>query len=224
MCTLGARRISKHFLIFKNRDRLETLHTRIILEEGRTKKILAVDEKGHCEGLNQHGIGFVESSLNPRSSMKYKLVSDIGREILNKDNIDDAIKVIEKENISGNLIISDGSRAYIVERAPDGFSATRIMEQGAITNHSIRLDSGNRPKEKNDYESSRERLSRAKELVRGIRNRKDIEGFLSDRHGKHSIYNEHTLCSYIIDPMKREIVFYKSRPDRTKPETTRINS
>ena len=65
MCTLGAKKIKGSFFLFKNRDLECRVDTRLKRENGKTKKLLAVDQHGHCEGMNEYGIGFVEATLQP---------------------------------------------------------------------------------------------------------------------------------------------------------------
>lgn len=216
MCTLGARKIQGRFCLFKNRDRADNVNTRVVVQDDKIRKLLIVDEKSHLEGLNEFGIGFVEATLSPHGIRKYKTVSQIGRRILNQKTIKNAIEVIKRNKISSNILISDGRSSYIIERTPNEFSVTRLIKQGVLTNHSLKLDRRNGPKKEKDMISSKKRLMRGRILVKGINDLKDIENFLSDKKDvPYSIRNLHTKCSYIYNLHEKKILFYVSIPNET---------
>lgn len=217
MCTLGAKKIDGKFIIFKTRDRSDKVSTRIIKETiNGIRTILIVDEKGHCEGMNEYGISFVESSLWPYGIKKFRHVSYIGRKILKQKTLDGAIGLIQRNKISSNVIVSDGIRAFIIERTPSQFDARILRVGGVITNHSIRLDHRNLPKTEEGQKASKGRLRRARALIKDISSIKDIEVFLSDKDGKYPIYNKHTISSYIFDPSARKLFLYRKEPLTSK--------
>lgn len=213
MCTIGAKKINGNFYLFKNRDRSDYVNTKIITENN-VRKILIVDEKKHCEGLNEYGVGFIEATLSPYGIKSYKTVSQIGRKMLNQNTIDDMIEVVRRNKISSNIIVSDGNKSYIVERTPKEISVTKILNYGVITNHSLNLDSRNGPKKDIGRKSSEIRLSKAKSLVKDVCSIKDIENLLSDKTGEFKIYNHTTLCSFIFDLINKKILFYNSIPNK----------
>lgn len=215
MCTLGAKKIQGYFYLFKNRDRIDNVNTRVVVQNDKIKKLLIIDEKSHLEGLNEFGIGFVEATLSPHGIKKYRTVSQIGGRILNQKTIKNAIEIIKQNKISSNILISDGKSSYIVERTPNEFLVTRLVKQGVLTNHSLKLDRRNGPKKEKDMISSKKRLMRGRILVKGINDLKDIENFLSDKKDEpYSIYNLHTKCSYIYNLHEKKIVFYGSIPNK----------
>ena len=218
MCTLGAKKIRGKFYLFKTRDLKHNIPTRIVVEKKEVKKILVIDKNNHCEGLNEYGIGFVEATLKPHSDKRYLQPSSIGRKILNQTNLNDALNVISKYKISGNIIISDSKNAIIAERTPSEFAFTKIRDQGIITNHSIKLDKRKGSKKKANGVSSIRRYYRAKELVKEIKDLKGVERLLSDTRNspKFSIHNIKTRCSFIYELNKREILFYKKIPIKSR--------
>ena len=214
MCTIGAKKINEKYIIFKNRDRSDNVHTKIIFEDNGIKKLLIVDEKSHCEGLNEYGLCFIETTLSPHCTRKYNTVSGLGRRILNQKNIVDAIDIIKRNKISSNIIISDGKVAFTVERTPSEIAITKLRNYGVITNHSIKLNKLNGPKDNASRKSSVMRFNRAKKLVKAINNNNNnIKKVLSDTYGRYPIYNEFTICSYILDPIKKQICFFDSKPN-----------
>lgn len=213
MCTIGAKKINENYIIFKNRDRIDNVHTKIIFEDDGVKKLLIVDEKAHCEGLNEYGLCFIETTLSPHCARKYNTVSRLGRRILNQKNIVDAIDIIKRNKISSNIIISDGKVAFTVERTPSEIAITKLKDYGVITNHSIKLNKLNGPKGNASRKSSVMRFNRAKKLVKEINNYNNIKKVLSDTRGRYPIYNEFTICSYILDPIKKQICFFDSKPN-----------
>lgn len=214
MCTLGGSKINGYFYLFKNRDLLSNVKTRVIQESEAVRKFVITDHRNHCEGLNRHGIGFVEASLEPYGRKHCRTFSSVGRKILNQSDVRDAISVISRHRISGNIILSDGRSAFIIERTPDNMAVTEIGQHGVITNHSIKLDKRNHPSVERYRILSEKRYKRASKLVGGIRNVADVERFLSDtRNGpEFSIHNELTRCSFIYDLKGREVLFYDKLP------------
>ncbi|MFA6524084.1 MAG: carcinine hydrolase/isopenicillin-N N-acyltransferase family protein [Candidatus Paceibacterota bacterium] len=223
MCTLAAKKINNKFFIFKNRDLGWNAKTRIIKENKKVKKLLVVDERGHCEGLNEYGIGLIEATLQPYPRIRYKTPSQIARRVLDQSNINDAIKIIENNKISANIIISDGKVAFIVEKTPYEFALIKIKTEGAITNLSLKLNHKNGAKLASLRESAKLRYERAKKIIKKIRKFSDIQKFLSDKEGwpANSICRGYpwwipTRCSFIYDLKNKTIFFCKTRPDKGK--------
>lgn len=213
MCTIGAKKINEYFTLFKNRDRIDKVHTKIIFEKKGVKKLLITDEKSHCEGLNEFGLCFIETTLSPYCTKKYKTVSQIGRRLLDQKKILDAIEIIKRNKISSNIIISDGYSAYLVERTPSEFEMTKLRKEGVITNHSLKLNNLNGPKDTNSRKSSIIRFNRAKKLIKNVSNIQDIKTILSDNEGKYPIYNNYTICSYVLNPIRKQIIFFENKPN-----------
>jgi hypothetical protein len=229
MCTLGAKKIKNSFLIFKNRDREYKVDTRVVKENGKTRKLLIVDQRGHCEGLNEYGLGFVEATLSPYPRVKCRSISQIARKILDQNNIDDAIDIIKNNKISTNLIISDAKKAYILEKTPYEFALTGIKKEGVITNLSLKLNPKNGAKLVTLRESARLRYKRAETIIKRIKNFNDIITFLTDKKGwpANSICRGYpwwipTRCSYIYDLKKKTIYFCNTRPDKGKFKEHRL--
>ncbi|MFZ3015898.1 MAG: carcinine hydrolase/isopenicillin-N N-acyltransferase family protein [Minisyncoccia bacterium] len=223
MCTLAAKKINNKFFIFKNRDLGWNAKTRIIKENKKVKKLLVVDERGHCEGLNEYGIGLIEATLKPYPLIRYPDSSKIARHILDQKNIKDAIEIIKNSKSSVNNIISDGKVAFIIEKTPYDFAFTKVINSGVITNLSIKLSEKNGSKNKETREASQIRYLRGKNLLKTTKNFNDIVKFLSDKkgyplfsicRGKESI--SPTRCSYIYDLKNKTIFFCKARPDKEK--------
>lgn len=221
MCTLGTKKISGHFYLFKNRDREYCVDTKVVREKGRVKKLLIIDQKGHCEGINEYGIGFIEATLQPFPRTRHKTPSQIARKVLDQKKIEDALKIIEKSNTSCNIIISDDKNSFIVEKTPYEFATTRVRTEGVITNLSIKLNKHNGSMLKSVRDWSRARYVRSKEIIKEVKSFRDIPKFLSDKKGypDKSICSGEpwwipTKCSYIYDLENKSIFFCKTRPDR----------
>lgn len=223
MCTLAAKKINDSFLIFKTRDLERKAKTRVVRETGLVKKLLIVDEKGHCEGLNEYGIGIVEATLRPYPPVKYSNSSTITRRLLDQKDIKEALKVIEGSRCSFNSILSDGKTAFIVEKTPDDFAVTRLRDGGVITNISLKLSRKNGSKLKETRLASKIRLLRGRELLKDIKSLNGIKKFLSDKKG-YPLYSicrgresiSETRCAFIYDLKRRAIIFCSVSPDKGK--------
>jgi len=223
MCTLATKKIKGYFYIFKNRDREYFIDTKVVKENGKTRKLLIIDQRGHCEGINEYGIGLISATLQPFPKVKYKTSSQIARRILDQDNIKDALRVVERNKISANMIISDGSSSYIVERTPHEFAATKVRAQGVATNLSIKLSKQNGSKSESVRGWARARHKRGKEIIKDVKSFNDIIKFLSDKkdYPDKSICSGApwwiaTKCSFIYDLKNKSIFFCKTRPDEGK--------
>jgi hypothetical protein len=220
MCTLGAKKLHGHFYIFKNRDLEHPTDTRVIREDGKVKKLLIVDQRGHCEGMNEYGLGIIEATLEPFPRIKHKTPSQIARKILNERSIENALKIIKDSAISANMILSDGTVAYLVEKTPYAFATTKIKEQGVITNLSIKLDKRNGSELASVREYASLRYQRAKEILGKIKSFKGIIAFLGDKKNyPMSICSGEpwwitTKCSFIYDFKRKSIFFCDTAPDK----------
>jgi len=219
MCTLGAKKIHESFFIFKNRDREYKSRCSVIREKGKASKLIVVDNRGHCEGLNEYGIGFVEATLQPFPRIRFRSISQIARRILDQNNLPDAIGIIRRSKTSCNVIISDEKDAYIVEKTPFEFAATKLKTQGVITNLSIKLNRKNGSKLKSVREWARARHNRARHLVKDVRSVSGIRKLLSDKEGypDRSILGGKgwwipTRASFIFDLKRRKILFCNGQP------------
>jgi len=223
MCTLAAKKINGQFFIFKNRDLLKKLKTKTsVVKEGRKiRKLLIIDKKGHCEGLNEYGLGLIDATLKPYPPAKYPNSSKIARRVLNQKKIEDAIAIIKNSCDSANTIISDGTKTFIIEKSLSNFAITRVINDGVITNLSIKLSKKNGPLAAESRESSWIRYTRAKKIIKKIHNFQGIIDFLSDKRG-YPLYSicrgqesiSPTWCSFIYDLKNRTIFFCPTSPDK----------
>jgi len=221
MCTLAAKKINNRFFIFKNRDLKLNAKTRVIKENKGVKKLLIVDEKGHCEGLNEYGLGLIEATLIPYPLTKCPDSSKIVRRILNQKKIADAIEIMRNSRNSVNTIISDGAKAFIVEKTPNDFAVTRIREAGVITNLSVKLSRRNGPSTEELRKITRARCLRGKKIIKNVKSFRGIIKFLSDKEGyphrsicRGSESISPTRCSFVYDLKSRAIFFCPTSPDK----------
>ncbi len=223
MCTLGAKKINGRFFLFKNMDREFFVDMKVKKEKGRAKKLLLVSQRWHCEGLNEHGIGLIEATLQPFPRTKHRTISQLARRVLDQDNIHDAIDVIKNNKTSCNAIISDGDKAFIVEKTPYEFATTQLRGQGVITNLSIKLNKKNGSKLKCVRDWARARYKRGKKIIKNVKSIPDIAAFLSDKKG----WPDKSICSggdwwiptqhsYIYDLKNKKILFCKGKPAKGK--------
>ena len=219
MCTIGAKKINGRFLIFKNRDTERARKSKVIRERGKARMLIITDEKGHCEGLNEFGIGVVEAMLQPFPRIRTAPFSRIARRILEQRTLRGAIAAIRESSTSCNAIVSDGKSAFAVEKTPYGFAATRIGNQGILTNLSVKLDSRNGSRLASVRGWAAARYRRGMILARKAKSLKGIIRLLSDREGwpDRSICSGGgwwipTRCSYIFDLEKKTIYFSRTRP------------
>jgi len=221
MCTLAAKKINDRFFIFKNRDLDYNAKTKVIRDNGRIRKLLIVDERGHCEGINEYGLGLIEATLKPYPLVKYPDSFKVARQILNQKNIFAAIEIIKKSKSSVNSIISDGQQAFIIEKTPTDFATTKIRDKGVITNLSIKLSKKNGPRTPASRVIHKTRYLRAQEIIGRVKSFKGIIRFLSDKKGypHYSICRgkeamSPTRCSFIYDLKNKTIFFCPISPDQ----------
>ena len=223
MCTLAAKKIVNRFFIFKTRDLDFRTRTRVIRENKGVKKLLIVDERGHCEGLNEYGIGIIEATLKPFPLVKYPDSSKIARRVLSQKNILAAIEIIKNSRSSVNNIISDGDQAFIIEKTQTAFAITKIKEQGVIANLSLKLSQKNGPHTPSSREIIKARYLRAKKIIDQVKSLAGIKKFLSDKKGypHQSICRgpeaiSPTRCAFIYDLKNCTIFFCPTSPDQGK--------
>lgn len=220
MCTLAAKKLNGMFFLFKNRDLSEPAHTVVVHENDVVKKVLIVDEHGHCEGLNEYGIGMIDATLKPYPLVPYPDSSLYAREVLNQSTIEDAISVIKRNLGSVNTIIADAHRAYVIEKTPYEFAITEIETGGVITNTSIVLDKRNGPHSEESRIASETRLNRGKQLLPMVHSMNDIQRFLGDTEGfplfsicRGADSIAPTRCAFIYDLAKKTVYFCDTSPD-----------
>ncbi len=129
-CICLAKMYGDDMIIGKNRDRNYAPSLSVIreLHKNGTEIVHVIDnETDWSEGMNQHGIGLVNSALFVKrdekefdKSKKAKIKSKDGvriREVLSKDNLIDAVKVAMEfqDGIKGHTLIGDGKKIISIE-------------------------------------------------------------------------------------------------------------
>ena len=129
-CVVGGTVYGSDMVLIKNRDRNYNpiLHIVRQLTPYGVELCYARDKyTDWCEGMNEFGIGIVNTALFVKrdekdydKAKKKKARSKDGRRIreaLGKDNIEDALKSVLTYHggIKGHTLIADGNRAYLVE-------------------------------------------------------------------------------------------------------------
>lgn len=161
----------------------------------------------------------MEATLKPFPLIRHREPSNIALEILDQKNIIDALDVVKRRKISGNMIISDGENAYLVERTPYAYAQTKLKNYGAIVNLSIKLDKRDGSRTEISRNHARARYKRATELVKTISSLKDIKAFLADKKNapksicRSELYEIATRCAFIYDLKHRKILFCETSPD-----------
>ena len=202
-------RVNNHVILAKNRDRaykpdLEVVHTRIDGTEVAYMRDITTD---WSEGMNEHGIGIVNTALLVGYDEDEKKILKSGgkpskdgariRFALSKKTIDDVIKAVTtyQGGVKGHTIIASPDAVYTVELTSKHEAFVTKHKLGRIivrTNHGDHYpDAGyTQADEPEDYASSVERRKDAIALLKTVDAEDEILSVLrTQTHDTHSNLN-----------------------------------
>jgi hypothetical protein len=176
--------------LFKNRDRNYTPKVEIVHEMRGGVEVLYLHDvtTGWAEGLNEYGIGVVNSALQVgRDEAEKKVVKTKGKKskdgprilnILRCTSLEQAIEEAKtyKGGIKGHTVIADPERTYSLEMTSRHEARLRKLPEGKVfvrTNHGLYYDDSGYT-EGPDYESSVVRRDRTKRTLRGLPHPDDL--------------------------------------------------
>jgi hypothetical protein len=176
--------------LYKNRDRNYTPQIEIVHEMRNGVEVLYLHDTGTgwCEGLNEYGIGVVNSALQvARDEAEKKIVRETHKKskdgprilnILECTGLEQAITEAKefKGGIKGHTLLADPERTYSLEMTKKHEARMRKLPEGKIfvrTNHGLYYDDSGYT-EGADYESSVVRRDRAKRYLRGLPHPDDL--------------------------------------------------
>lgn len=159
-CVIAAKDFGGRICLFKNRDRRYDAKLRVYhFECGGVEAACVFDTKtGFLEGVNQHGIGIVNTSLlvlrdeaegktkkTPETAKKRIVKSREGPQILealSKRTLKDALASLlaSGEGIRGHTFLSDGDQLLSIERTRTNPAKVRRLDASRVnarTNHGV---------------------------------------------------------------------------------------
>ena len=176
-CIVVAKQYSDGMILGKNRDRNYNPELKVVRDmTGYGVEICYVidNETDWCEGINEYGIGIVNSALFVKrdekefdKSKKAKVKSKDGiriREVLAKDNLTEAVKsAIEFHGgIKGHTLIGDGKKIVSIENTSRNKPIIKIKDLNkeplVRTNHGLEHPEAG-------YQSGNDKLSSETRLV-----------------------------------------------------------
>ncbi len=209
MCTIGCKYIKGlGFVVFKNRDLKKDTGLKAIKEnaEPGCKRILGVsDSWGHFEGINEKGVAIVHAALKNKKNIVAPTMSTINRYLLQSSSAKEAVGIIRKNRLSGNIVVADAEEAYSIEKTPYSISVKKIINECVMANHSERLrNEGCRGKKR---EESIKRQRNAAKILKNASKVEEIKAMLKNKES--GICNKETKSSYIFITKKGEMLFRK---------------
>lgn len=231
-CTIGAKIISNHFLMFKNKDlRYENFQDQVIFDD----EIFAVtginigteEITGVSIGVNKWGLAACSANVLTTDDDPYDLLLET---IMRKSkSIEDAYSVVSALFESGkayqwcNIVIATLDKVAAFEIGPESAAKDEHVEEIVRTNHHVLLSTKKSlsilTREKNEFEDiitlSEKRRKRANELIFNVSTLEDVMSLLSahsETRGYDSIcrhrlngdrYVGETVYSYIFEVAKQ---------------------
>ena len=206
-CIVAGGCVGNDFILAKNRDRKYTPSIAIIRKlSKRGIEIVLMHDKtsGFVEGMNEYGIGVVNSTLlnvddSDKKSGYNKKQGNIVHRALCCRTLQDAVDIIcyHKGGLEGHTIVSDGNKMYHIEHArnqlPHILELDPYSKFSVHTNHGVKYpDSGFEVKDGNNYISSKIRKAIAEVELQSCSDEKDIFKTLrSQNFSPESNYNMH---------------------------------
>jgi hypothetical protein len=184
-----------HKCLFKNRDRNYKPEIRIYHELVSGTEVLYLKDEvtGWCEGMNQYGIGIINSALAVGMDEKEKELTkkDVdgktlrdGKRMLaalGKEDLEEALATIQThdEGLRGHTIVANSEITYSLEATWEGhdYHVCKLPrnKNHVRTNHGLYHDgAGYTPKDGDSYLSSLARKDQAQKALRGVDKIKDI--------------------------------------------------
>jgi hypothetical protein len=219
--------------LLKNRDRNYVPKVKIIHEVRDGVEVLYMTDviTGWCEGLNEHGIGVVNSALQvARDEAEKNVIKSKGKKskdgprvlkVLECTSIEQALEAGKtfEGGLKGHTIIADQTRTYALEGTSKHEYHARKLPEGKITvrtNHGIHYDDSGYTEGPN-YESSVVRRDKAKKTLRDLDSPDEVAtalmaGRMDDRAHPNNMVrytdNMSTTSQMVLNLTDKELVLY----------------
>jgi hypothetical protein len=219
--------------LFKNRDRnyvpqLEIVHE---IRDGVEIAYIRDTGTGWCEGLNEFGIGMVNSALQVgRDEAEKKIVtnkgvkSKDGPRVLNALCCNSLEKALDEAKtfeggIKGHTLLADPERTYSLEMTRKHEARSSKLTEGRVyvrTNHGLYYDDAGY-QDGPDFESSVVRRDRAKRTLRGLPHPDDLAPVVMSKRMKdranpnnmvRNTENMSTTTQMVLNLTDRELTLY----------------
>lgn len=198
-CTSVGITIDDDVLLAKNRDRTYNPKIKIVREiiDGTEVLYMYDIDSDYSEGMNEHGIGIVNTTLQGKEDekelklrKKHKKINADGAKIrraLSFDNIDDIIDSLDlyDRGLGGHTTIANESGFICIEKVKMGKTKIKHFSRQDVvvrTNHGISYPDQGYQHGK-DRDSSVSRAYYANEVARKAKKPDDLLGLMRQHHG-----------------------------------------
>ncbi len=232
-CIIAVGKWDGHKALLKNRDRNYVPEVQIVHEIREGVEVAYMEDliTGWCEGINEFGIGVVNSALQVnRDEAEKVVVKTVGKKskdgprilkVLECKNLKDALEAAKtyEGGLKGHSIIADKDTTYGVEgTSKHDFHSQKLPENKLYvrTNHGIHYDDSGYV-EGPDYDSSVIRRDRAKKFLSRAESVEDvapilvhnrINGFDHPNNMVRRTKNMSTTSQMVLDLDAKELLFY----------------
>ena len=231
-CIIAGRKFDDDLCLFKNRDRAYDSEVDIVhLEHEGTEMAFILDPKsGYIEGVNEHGIGIVNTALmvahdeaEGKTAGKGPIKSKDGPKIykaLAAKTLKEAVNILITENggIKGHTFVADGKELLCIECSrshPARITKLDMDRVNTRTNHGISYPDAGYTKG-DDYVSSIVRRWEAQKRIQDVKHPEDIGPALMDPiHKKESPFNPvrdtdkmRTTSQLLINTTRPRMILY----------------
>lgn len=184
-CIIAAGEWERSRCLFKNRDRNYTPELRVYHEILGGVEVLYIKDEvtGWLEGLNEHGIGIVNSALQvARDEAEKRLVKEVGKKskdgarilhALKQKSLEDAVEVAQsyQGGIKGHTFISSPDKTVSLEQTRKHECRVKTVRGTSIhvrTNHGFHYDDAGYSEGTENYISSVSRRDQAQKVLRQV--------------------------------------------------------
>jgi hypothetical protein len=207
-CIIAGRKFDEDLCLFKNRDRAYDSEVEVVhVEKDGTEMAVILDPKtGYIEGVNEHGIGIVNTALmvardevegKGKTAGKGPMKSKDGPKIykaLAAKTLKEAVHILITEDggIKGHTFVADGKALVCIECSrthPARVTKLDIDRTNTRTNHGISYPDAGYTKG-DDYISSIVRRWEAQKRIQDVKHPEDIgPALMTPIHKKNSPFN-----------------------------------
>lgn len=224
-CTSVGIRIKGKNLLAKNRDRVYNPTIKLVREiiDGTEVLYMYDIDTDYSEGMNEHGIGIVNTTLQGKEDEKeikittrHKKLNADGHKIrkaLSKDNVDEIVKILDlyKRGLGGHTTIGSRKGYVSIEKIRMGKPKVTHYKTDSVivrTNHGINYpDQGYQHGDDRDssisrafYASKEARKAKTpEELLTGLRKHHDIAGYLEPYRTNYKVWTSSQIMLNLTD-------------------------
>ena len=220
--------------MLKNRDRNYAPKVKIYHEirEGVEVLYLKDEGTGWVEGLNEFGIGVVNSALQvARDEAEKRLVKEVGKKskdgarilkVLEQKSLDEALAIAceYQGGVKGHTFLVSPDKTLSIEHTSKHDCVTKTVRGDQIhtrTNHGFAHENAGYTHDSDDYLSSVTRRNQAQKTLRGLKSPADIAPALYGKRKKdradpnnmvRNTDNMITSSQMVLDSTAKEVLFY----------------